>query len=120
MIAKQPDSKIILRRDRTFARVVNYKAAGTGVNVDGKPLVFSLRKPGSSEPFFSLTVGDATTASGSIFTVTDAASGAHHLLITDEETKLFPILTGGKWSVSRIEGGAKIWMLEGELEIANP
>lgn len=120
MIPKTTDSKITIHRDRTYSRIVNYKAGGVGVNVSNIRLIFSIRKPGSADPFFILTVGDAETANGSSFKIVNIANGVHHLLITHQETKDFSTLSDGVWSVSRLEGDAKIWMYGGDLEIVNP
>jgi hypothetical protein len=84
---------ITIIRGISLSLPFTYKAPdGTPIDLTGKEVVFKLKLDGVIHTYTS-----TPNTYGSVVTITDAVNGEFLVLVTDEETTTFDLITGRWW-----------------------
>lgn len=116
------NGKLIIYRGVSVLLPFVYKQDGTEVNLSAKPVTFHLiKKTGtdSTTEVLTLVTGAEANSLGSVLTFTDAANGAFHLKISDEQTAKFNNGMNGTWSFTYESGGNDYLIYQGNFKVVS-
>lgn len=118
MATINPTTKqLIIYRGVSVLLPFTFKQDGEGVDLLSKPVTFHFTKSGSASETLTLITGADANSYGSILTFTDAANGAFHLKITDEQTARFADGMTGTWSFTYESSGNDYLIYKGKFKV---